>query len=196
MSFIETHTGRDFWPLTPASEDVDIEDIAHHLSNQCRFAGATKRHYSVAEHSLRVCDLLREWGCPTEVQLWGLLHDAAEAYLLDLPTPLKRAPRFAAFEEAEERLMLAICTRFELPFEKPVIVRAADGVLLATEVRDLMPNKPEHWSKLEYAPHGTRIPDLVPFNPEHVRSVFLKRFFELFNKRETLPAPAPVMETT
>lgn len=84
--WIQTFTGKQFWPLTPKAEDVCIEDIAHALAFKCRFGGHCKTFYSVAEHSCRVAEILRP-----EHQLIGLLHDAAEAYLPDVAAPIKSA---------------------------------------------------------------------------------------------------------
>jgi len=187
LPFIETRSGKDFWPLDPRPADVDIQDIAHALSNQCRFSGHTKRHYSVAEHSIRVSELLEEWGCTPEAQLWGLLHDASEAYLVDLPTPLKRDPRFAFYLEAESRLQATICNAFGLPIEEPAEVRAADGVMLATEARDLMAYRPGHWTKLEHAPTPYAIGlDRRAWGPVVSKRRFLMHFYRLMH-RDTDP---------
>lgn len=188
LPLIETRSGKGFYPLEPRIQDIDIEDIAHALSNQCRFSGHTRVHYSVAEHCVRVSELLEEWGCSREVQLWGLLHDASEAYLVDIPAPLKYQPEFAAYREAEARLMYAVCERFGLALVEPIEVRAADGVMLATEARDLMAYAP-HWSKLEHAP----LEDVIrPWSHERARKAFLTRFDALIETRDTVPAPAPV----
>ena len=93
-----TYTGRQFFPLTPRQEDIDIEDIAHSLSRLCRFNGHCKSFYSVAEHSYRISYIV-----PPEFALWGLLHDAGEAYLSDLPRPIKH--QIPEFIEIEERLL-------------------------------------------------------------------------------------------
>src|ERR1039457_118422 len=85
--FIGTFSGLRFWPLDPNPEKILIDDIAHALAHQCRFGGHASRFYSVAEHSVHVSRL-----CPPEDALWGLLHDASEAYLVDLPRPLKQLP--------------------------------------------------------------------------------------------------------
>ncbi len=85
---VSLYTGRVFDVANPESWDFDIKDIAHALSNVCRFAGHVN-FYSVAEHSIRVARLLKDWGCTPEIQLAGLLHDASEAYLLDIPRPWK-----------------------------------------------------------------------------------------------------------
>ena len=78
--WMQTHSGIQFWPLDPRPEDILIEDIAHALSNQCRFAGHCCFHYSVAQHSVLVSE-----NVPAQDAMWGLLHDAGEAYLVDLP---------------------------------------------------------------------------------------------------------------
>jgi hypothetical protein len=79
MSWIQTVSGRQFWPLAPKAEDVDIGDIAHALAMKCRYSGHTQKFYSVAEHSVHISlALLRDGWNPTTA-LWGLLHDAAEA---------------------------------------------------------------------------------------------------------------------
>ena len=80
--WIQTYTGKKFFPMNPKTEDLDIIDIAHALSMKCRFVGHTKQFYSVAQHSVIV-----SWNCSNPHL--GLLHDAAEAYLPDVPAPIK-----------------------------------------------------------------------------------------------------------
>lgn len=174
--FIETRSGQRFEPLEPRVEAIHIADIAHALANQCRFSGHTRKHYSVAEHSVRVSQLVQAWGESRDVQRWALLHDASEAYLVDLPAPLKRQPEFASYRATEARVMAAVCERFKLPAEEPEAVRRADGVLLATEARDLMPFRPEHWSKLAHSPLTARI---EPWSHDYAKARFLLRFEEL-----------------
>lgn len=179
--FIETFTGERFQPLTPSIDTIWIEDIAHHLSNECRFSGATAVHYSVAEHSFRVSRLLEIWGHDHDDQFWGLMHDASEAYLRDLPTPLKQHPELGdAYRRAEKRLMKAICERFSMPETQPACVDLADAVMLATEVRDLMPGRPEHWKGLMVRPDEREI---IPWEPKFAEQRFLARFRELDSGR-------------
>ncbi len=178
LDYIETFTGRSFRPLSPGDAPIVIEDIAHALSNQCRFSGHTRVHYSVAEHSVRVSKLLADWGAPKEEQLWGLLHDASEAYLVDIPAPLKSTPAFAAYCVAEAALQQAICLRFGLPVEQPKSVALADRVLLATEARDLMPFVPEHWEALRSFP--TLQDPIEPWRPMAVKRSFLLMFEDLY----------------
>lgn len=178
--FIETFTGRRFEPLNPSRFDIDIQDIAHALSHQCRFSGHTKTFYSVAEHSWRVATLLEEQGFSKGEQLAGLLHDASEAYLVDLPSPLKDHPALGdAYKAAEELLMHEVARRFDLPsgFERWALVKQADGMLLSTEARDLMAHLPEYWEgRLQYAPMSERI---KPYSSAMAKQFFLTSFEEL-----------------
>jgi hypothetical protein len=172
--FIETYRGVRFRPLAPIVDDICIEDIAHALANQCRFSGHVRHRYSVAEHSVRVSELVASWGAPRAVVLWALLHDASEAYLVDLPTPLKGHPLIGnGYRSSEHRLMKAVCRRFRLPPNQPPVVARADAVLLATEVRDLMFNRPAHWRKLVEKPLPERI---RPWPPDVAEYEFLRRF--------------------
>ena len=178
-SCIETFTGHTFDPLDPAFPDIRIEDIAHALANQCRFSGHTKFHYSVAEHSVRVSEHLQSRGFAPQVQLWGLLHDASEAYLVDLPSPIKKSAGSAigaAYREIEGQLMAAVCRRFSLPLKEPGAVTVADRVLLATEVRDLMHGTRDYWKKIEAEPLPERI---RPWGRDVAEFEFLRRYGEL-----------------
>jgi len=82
--WIQTYTGKKFWAFDAAIADICIEDIAHALAMRCRFGCHCKEFYSVAQHSVIVSHHL-----PPELKLWGLLHDATEAYLPDVPRPQK-----------------------------------------------------------------------------------------------------------
>lgn len=128
--YIRTFSGRKFWPLDPRPEDVCIEDIAHALSNNCRWGGHAHRFYSVAQHSLFVAHWL-----PT---LEALMHDASEAYILDMPRPIKRQmPEYSAIED---NLMKCIAERFDFPYPFPKQVKAADDFALYYEKSQLFPN--------------------------------------------------------
>jgi 5'-deoxynucleotidase YfbR-like HD superfamily hydrolase len=178
--FIETFSGTRFQPLNPVVQDIWIEDIAHALSNQCRFSGHTREFYSVAEHCVRCAELLEEWGEDESIQFWGLMHDASEAYLVDLATPLKQSAFGEAYRAAETPLMRAICYRFDMPPTEPERVRFADAVMLATEARDLMPNRPEHWKNLMAKPHDNRI---SAWPPKIAEFRFLEKFHSLEKRR-------------
>lgn len=177
-SWIQTHGGRQFWPLAPRADDIAIADIAHSLSLLCRFNGHCREFYSVAEHSLRVSRI-----CAPEHALWGLLHDAAEAYFGDIPRPVKA--QFPAVADMEERLLRAVAEHFALPWPPPAAVRAADEALLATEARDLMGTPPADW-RLAAVPLPERI---APLAPAAAELAFLARFHELKGREPADPRP-------
>lgn len=169
--WIETASGREFWPLDPRPEEIHIEDIATALSKLCRFGGHCKSFYSVAEH----CALASEF-VPTGIALEALLHDAAEAYLSDIPRPLKRLPEFAAYRAAETKLEQAIAARFGLVYPWPEEVKKIDDRLLHTEAGQLMPSA--IWVRPELVLPGVTIRGL---EPEEARRVFI-RVFNLYKR--------------
>lgn len=115
MSYIRTFSGVKFYPLSPDPADVRLVDIAHHLSHQCRWAGAVKSFYSVALHSLHVSMM-----CRKENALAALMHDAAEAYLCDMPSPVKLGmPEYNAHEDQLMRTISSVF-HFEYPFADEV----------------------------------------------------------------------------
>lgn len=168
MCWIQTFTGRAFHPLSPRVEEVDIRDIAHALSMNCRFNGHCAYFYSVAEHSVRVSHQVGQGDA-----LWGLLHDAAEAYLTDLPRPAKRA--LPVFSELEDKLLAVVLEAFGLTMPMPESVALADTLLLATEARDLMAPPPRSWEL------GTEpLPEIIrPWTPREAEARFLQRYEQL-----------------
>lgn len=144
--YIGTFTGKRFWPLDPKPEDVDLEDVAHALSNICRFNGHTWYFYSVAAHSINVFELLKRHGCDRRTQLLGLLHDAAEAYCCDIPRPLKQF--LPGYKEIEIGIMATIYEHFGIAEPTEVEAKAikwADNYILALEGKQLMKNI-EEWN--------------------------------------------------
>lgn len=176
MSWIQTFTGRKFYPLDPRAADVDVRDIAHALAMKCRFGGHCRAFYSVAQHSVLVSQAVR-----AEHALWGLMHDAAEAYLADVGRPVKAAMRVACgegvetFDALEERVLAAVAAGLGFPAIAYEAVAEADLVLLATEARDLMAEPPEDW-ELGVEALAERI---VPVGPEEAEGMFLRRWEEL-----------------
>lgn len=135
---IITHSGKMFDFVNPHPDQICIEDIAHALSNICRFTGHTKFFYSVAQHSIFTSYIV-----PKPHKLAALLHDAAEAYINDIAKPLKQIlPDYAAIEERVERVIFA---KFGVPYPLPDCVKRADLVMLATEQRDVLANGGEPW---------------------------------------------------
>lgn len=133
--FMQTYTGRKFWPMDPRADEVFIEDIAHSLAMQCRYAGHCHRFLSVAEHSVLMARHLRWEG--VDVALWALLHDASEAYLVDIPRPVK--PYLSGYKEAEAKVMAVVAERFGLAAEMPALVHDADNRIIADELANMTP---------------------------------------------------------
>lgn len=128
-----TYTGRRVYPLDMRDEDIVIEDIAHALAHQCRFAGHVRTFWSVAQHSVLVSQ-----HCDREDAFWGLLHDASEAYLCDLPRPLKHSASLAGYRDLEASVQARVCRRFGLPLAQPASVTGADRLVCYAEMRELM----------------------------------------------------------
>jgi hypothetical protein len=114
-----------------------------------------------------------------ELLLWALLHDAAEAYISDLPRPIKHMPELAAYRAAEKRIQAAICQRFGLPVEEPPIVKAADTILLTTEARDLMAPLHPEWTHKPENGFAIRTEEIFPVGWRAARHMFMKRFTDL-----------------
>lgn len=172
-----TYTGRAIRPLDPRPADIDIEDIAHSLANQCRFTGHTRQFYSVAQHSVHVSQL-----CPN-YPLEGLLHDASEAYLSDIARPIKKAEGDFGeiYEDIETNLMIAIWERFEVTLSADALaeVKTADNILIGAEARDLMhPNFSEFgMGKFDSDLWQAKI---IPWASDYAEIAFLAYFNDYF----------------
>ena len=160
---LKTFTGKEFHLLNFKPEDFCIEDIAHSLSNTCRYVGHGKAFYSVAEHSIKCCERCTNW----TTQMWGLLHDAAEAYIGDISSPLKKLLLLNVTQDVfqptiyqyEESIVQAIAKRFDLSFPIPEEVHKVDRQLLKEEMRDLWSDQP-----------------IVVMTPEGAERIFLACF--------------------
>lgn len=126
--FMRTSSGRPISLLDPRVEDIFLPDIITQLTQQCRFNGCIRRFYSIAEHSVLVARLT-----PPEHKKWALFHDAAEAYLGDMISPIKHMPQMHVFRDLEARWMQVICQRFDLDPVEPAEVKTADRQALIIE---------------------------------------------------------------
>lgn len=169
MSWIQTYTGRKFDLIAPTADMICLRDIAHALAHLCRFTGHTKRFYSVAEHSIWVSQRV-----PAEHALSGLLHDATEAYLGDVSTPLKSL--LPDYKLMEQRLWHVIADKYGVPRALPDCVKQADLCALVTERRDLL-NPCEHrWDDAIESVFPSATP-ISPFGsaPNGVETAFAHR---------------------
>jgi len=161
---IKTFSGKFFDVTNPNSELIDIRDIAHSLSNLCRFGGHTRRFYSVAEHSLRVA----AYAAP-EHKLAALLHDASEAYLTDLPRPVKAL--FPEYVKIENNLQKVIAEKFGFGYPYHKSISELDELVLKLEYKEMMNNL---------------ILDVKPMPPETAREEFIQAFIEFILVKEKL----------
>jgi uncharacterized protein len=168
--WIQTATGVRFYVVDPKPEDVRLRDIAVALAKLCRFGGHVPGNliYSVAQHSVLVALSL-----PHHLRVQGLLHDAAEAYCVDIPRPLKRA--LVNYDVIEARIAACIGDRFGVELcELPPEVHEADERALWTEKRDLLVQS----EALVWTDSGQRPPWMARITPWSVEDS-TEAFFNL-----------------
>lgn len=175
--WIQTHSGKAFYPLEPRMQDIDIKDISHALSNLCRFTGHCKTAYSVGQHSvLCVWFGSLNYTLTREEKLYLLLHDGSEAYLGDVSSPIKYSEYMKEYLKLEYTLQSMIYTKYGLSEKVPDVVAEIDARMLATEKRDLVTPGPE-WSGL-----AKPFPQIItPWQPKVTRHYFLDLFDKLWH---------------
>lgn len=150
MATLETVSGRKIKVTDPDPSSIEITDIAWALSRMPRFSGHSIPYipYSVAQHCIQVAKDLAPYG--TKMQMHGLLHDAAEAYINDLPSPVKHIPEIhAVIKQLEDRLMTAIYNSLNLEYpteEEEKIVKIADKNQQAVEAYNFMYSRGSDWN--------------------------------------------------
>ena len=189
-NWIQTFSGKKLDPLNPQPQSLDIESIVHALTNVCRWGGHCKIHWSVAQHSILVSDILRHQGHSEEIQFWGLMHDAAEAYLGDVCRPVKKR---IGFEKYESPLLKVILRHVaNLSGEIPEVVHQADNIALVSEANLLFDAPVDKWTEkyhiepwplldMRFGPEGWKHFKkedgvLAAWRPGMIKSAFFKRF--------------------
>jgi 5'-deoxynucleotidase YfbR-like HD superfamily hydrolase len=169
---ILTYSGEYFSFVSPKVSSLSFQDIAHALSNLCRFTGHTREFYSVAQHSVLVSQ-----NVPIEFALQGLMHDAGEAFLSDIPSPLKKL--LPDYHIIEQRVEKKLFDYFNISFPFHFSVKKADLILLATEKRDLLTKHEdyEYWDILQGV--NPLRDTIVPLPPKEAKELFLNRFNEI-----------------
>lgn len=167
--WMQTYSGRQFWPLDPRADEVRIWDIAAALSKLCRYGGHSRRFYSVAEH----CVLLaRSAACPPALRLVALMHDASEAYVTDIIRPIK--PYLVNYAEIEDRNMIAIAARYGFAWPMPAIIKDMDNRILADERDQAMTTPAADWNLQRPALGVT----LQFWTPDRAMTEFVDAFLE------------------
>lgn len=161
--------------LEPELNQISILDIAHSLSNICRFGGHSRVFYSVAQHSVLVSMTVRD-----QLQFDALLHDAAEALVGDVPKPLKLL--LPDYQVIEKKIESALFANFGIAYPLASEIKIADKRVLHTELRDLTSSEPAEWDDLkDFSPLPERI---VPLDPTRARNLFMERYESLRRIRE------------
>lgn len=191
---IQTFSGGTFSIAQPRAQDVRLDDVAHALARQCRFTGHTREFYSVAQHSVLVsqCAMVlydpdivdeEELDAARRVGRLGLLHDASEAYLCDVATPVKAL--LTNYQALEDVVQAVVLDAFGVAADAAdwQLVHDADRFVFLAEVRDLMTPSAPVWSSSDRTeihcrawPRG----EVVPWSAGEAEARFLQRFHQLF----------------
>lgn len=169
--YIETVSGKKFYFLNPTEDEIDIKDIAFSLANQCRFNGHVP-FFSVAEHSVAVAARLQP-----HLQLAGLLHDAAEAYLSDIPSPIKQY--LPDYQAMEAKVQEVINRKFGVEYDKAV--KEADTDATATEAYYSLRSRGKDWNSIFFQPNPKWEPRYL--NPLDSYKLFMTWFVDLTEAR-------------
>ena len=163
------HSGNYFNFENPEDSNYTMDDIAHGLSMTCRFSGQSNFFYSVAEHSVYVSQLV-----PPELALDALMYDAAEAFICDMPKPLKEM--LPDYQAIEKKVEFAIAEKFGLRWPMPREIKLADIQMLRAEQKQVMGND-NAWTWNE----DVKDPDvyILGLNPGQAKAAFLRRLGEI-----------------
>lgn len=194
---IETYTGRQFHLLAPRIEELCFDDIAHALSNICRFNGHSQRPYYVAEHSCLIADRVHEeirrsssphyvkdmFGSTRwRIELAALMHDAAEAYIGDMTRPLK--VKMLAFKDVEARIDAAVGQWLGTPYPLPPIVKEFDSRILHDERKQVMSQSTNMWGTDSLEPLGVEVQF---WTQKRCKREFADRFFYIKSMIDRAP---------
>lgn len=170
--YIETYTGLPFYPLQPEADKVTVIDIAHALSNQCRFSGHVKFFYPTAQHSCLMASYVAERGGTALECLQILLHDAAECYLVDIPRPVKQfMPEYRKWDHAINE---AIRERFHIDhIALPSYQDDLDSRIIVDERMQLMDHEQKNDWGHRMSPLGIKI---EPWTPQQAEKQFLLQY--------------------
>jgi hypothetical protein len=179
MTFIKTFTGKRFDYLNISVDNIDIIDIAHGLSHLCRFAGHVKEFYSVAQHSVLCAKVAKDIYNDPILAMYALMHDASEAYCIDVPRPLKKM--LSNYEDIESRVQEGVLEKFSLndySMYKPM-VKEIDNRMLITEANLLLTGGTTGFTDPIAEPYSEI--EITPWSSESSKRMFLIMFAKLFH---------------
>lgn len=163
-----TYTGKIVYPYDLKPSQISIRDISHSLARTCRYSGMMGGFYSVAQHSTLISKLVSP-----KYALTGLLHDAPEAYLRDLPRPVKL--HLTGYKDLEEKVWQVIAHKFNLPQKIPKEIKEVDRGIVKAELRDIM-NLDEDFFKIQKETPDISIPSI---SIDQAKFDFMERYLEL-----------------
>lgn len=166
-NWLQTLTGVEFYPLDPRPEDIRLDDIAGALSKMCRFGGHCKRFYSVAEHSI-----LMAVAAPLYLKRAALFHDASEAYLVDIPRPIKAY--LTNYADIESGIMDAIAKKYKFAWPLHADVKKLDNAILNDERAQAMTPTTGYWDCEVVPPLGVTLQFWSPQEAE-------RHFLDFYN---------------
>lgn len=186
-SSIQTYSGILIDLKNPNIEDILVPDIAHQLANTCRYTGACRKFYSVAQHCILASKLVEGSDhSSAELKLQVLLHDATEAYLGDVSTPLKTLlPDYRAIEDKFQKVIIK---RFGLQIPDFAHIKFYDRLALDIESKALMGPRHSVWDKykvdfpIDYELDYSLL-SIAPMTADEAETEYLKTFNELWLSR-------------
>lgn len=181
---VKTKMGHIFDPKAGTLSAIDMNDVSHALSNLCRYSGHCRKFYSVAEHSILVGKIVADlWPEDRAAVRAAFLHDATEAYVTDLPTPIKvLLPDYIALED---KLAADLAEAFHIQWSPEIAerVKFADMAALATEARLLFDDVSEWDAIKSYESRNDLLLPGFPLAPGEAKKQFMRAFIELEKER-------------
>lgn len=173
--FIGTYTGKKVNPFYPDEDSINLDDIAHALSMQCRFNGHISEFYSVAEHSIKVSEVIEDLGGSPQLQMHGLLHDASEAYICDVPKPFKDyLDEYLAVEEVLQRAI-----EYVLIPEGCKLTEGEQSILNVVDSEMALQESKEFKGPLDWRGNSIHIYFKIPLTPKEAKKAYIDRYVEL-----------------
>jgi uncharacterized protein len=175
----QTFSGKQVDFINPDPEQLCIEDIAHALAHTCRYTGHTQYFYSTAEHSIILVNYIwSNLGYSKQDQFTMLMHDAAEAFLGDISSPLKAL--LPDYKKIEKNFEKVLANKFGFEYPLPDRLKQLDKRIILDEVKYLFAESVGNWEHDDYEPLNVEIAGL---SPDQAKRKFLYMFHNLKHLR-------------